>query len=75
MNNRILLLSNIKTYILLLRYNPYDPTMPIQLMVQEVKLCFHPFLDASHLQLVYATLYVITAAKDLSVQGCHIYQI
>ena len=43
-------------------------------MVQSLKLCFHPFLDASHLQLVYATLYMITVL-DLPVQGGHIYQI
>ena len=54
-----------------MRYNPYAL---IQIMVQAVKLCFHPFSDASHLQLVYATLYVITA-MNLSVQGSHIYQI
>ena len=37
------------------------------------KTVFHPFLDASHLHLVYATLDIITAF-DLPVQGSHIYQ-
>ena len=34
----------------------------------------HPFSDTSNLQLVHATLFVITA-MDLAEQGSHIYQI